>query len=146
MYIREFALTDYEAVIKVWMEAGLTLKPSDELPELIKKLERDHDLFLIAEERGQIIAVVIGAWDGRYGWIYHLAVSPLVQRQGIGMRLMEEVEKRLRQRGALEIKLLVEGRNVQVIPFYQRHGYQIGDKVYMSKSLIDCQLHAAPRK
>jgi ribosomal protein S18 acetylase RimI-like enzyme len=142
MNIREFALTDYEAVIKVWIEAGLTIKPSDELPELTKKLERDHDLFLIAEEQGQIIAVVIGAWDGRYGWIYHLAVSPLVQRQGIGMQLMEEVEKRLRQRGALEIKLLVEGRNAQVIPFYQRLGFQIGDKVFMSKSLIDCQLYA----
>ncbi len=146
MGIREFALTDYEAVIKVWIEAGLTITPTDELPELIKKLERDHDLFLIAEERGQIIAAVIGAWDGRHGWIYHLAVSPLVQHQGIGMQLMEEIENRLRQRGALEINLLVEGRNTQVVPFYQLLGFQIGNKVFMSKSLVDCQLHAALRK
>jgi ribosomal protein S18 acetylase RimI-like enzyme len=124
-------------VIKVWVEAGLALKPSDELAELIKKIERDHDLFLIAEERGQIIAAVIGAWDGRHGWIYHLAVSPLLQRQGIGLQLMEEVEKRLRQRGALEINLLVEGRNTQVVPFYQRLGFEIGNKIFMSKSLID---------
>jgi ribosomal protein S18 acetylase RimI-like enzyme len=143
MNIREFALTDYEAVIRVWGEAGLTLNPSDELPRLIKKLERDPDLFLIAEEGGQIIAAVIGAWDGRVGWIYHLAVSPLVQHQGIGLQLMEEVEKRLRQRGALEINLLVEGRNTQVVPFYHRLGFQIGNKVFMSKSLVDCQLHAA---
>ena len=143
MNIREFALTDYEAVIKVWREAGLAIKPCDELAELIKKLERDHDLFLIAEEGGQIIGAVIGVWDGRYGWIYHLAVSPLRQRQGIGLQLMEEVEKRLRQRGALEINLLVEGRNTQVIPFYQRLGFEIGNKVFMRKSLVDCQLHAA---
>jgi ribosomal protein S18 acetylase RimI-like enzyme len=143
MSIREFALTDYEAVIKVWVEAGLTLKPADEFSELIKKLERDRDLFLIAEERGQIIGAVIGAWDGRQGWIYHLAVSPLLQSQGIGLQLMEEVEKRLRQRGALEINLLVEGRNTKVIPFYQRLGFEIGNKIFMSKSLMDCQLHAA---
>jgi ribosomal protein S18 acetylase RimI-like enzyme len=145
MNIREFAITDYEAVIKVWLEAGLTLKPSDEFPWLIKKLERDHDLFLIAEERGQIIGAVIGAWDGRQGWIYHLAVAPLVQRQGIGMQLMEEVEKRLRQRGALEINLLVESSNIQVVPFYQRLGFQIDNKVFMRKSLVGCQLHAVLR-
>ena len=145
MNIREFAITDYEAVIKVWVEAGLTLKPADELAELIKKLERDHDLFLIAEERGQIIGAVIGAWDGRHGWIYHLAVSTQILRQGIGMQLMEEVERRLQQRGAVEINLLVEGRNTQVVPFYQRLGFQIGNKVLMSKSLVHCQRHATRR-
>ena len=145
MKIREFAVTDYPAVIQLWREAGLTLKPCDKLPELIKKLERDRDLFLIAEEGGQIIGAVIGGWDGRSGWIYHLAVSPLLQGQGIGMQLMQEVENRLRRRGALEINLLVEGRNTQVVPFYQRLGFQIANKVFLSKSLVDCQLHAALR-
>src|SRR3569623_408794 len=103
MEIREFRLADYEAVKMLWREAGLTLKPSDELPEIKKKLERDPELFLVAEDQGQLVGAVIGAWDGRRGFIYHLAIEPARQRQGLGLQLMQEVEKRLAQRGATKV-------------------------------------------
>lgn len=136
MKIREFALTDYEAVKKLWKEAGLTLKPSDELPEIKKKLERDPDLFLVAEDQNQIVGAVIGSWDGRRGYIYHLAVDPSHQRQGLGLQLMQQVEKRLARRGATKVNLMVEPHNLQVTEFYERLGYQ-KDKVIMMAKFLD---------
>ncbi len=135
MKIREFELNDYDAVIKIWEEAGLTLKPSDELSEIKRKLERDSDLFLVAEEDGQVVGAVIGAWDGRRGWIYHLAVSPSAQKQGIGLQLMEELETRMRQKGVYKVNLLVERNNSKVINFYERLGYEIDDIIFMGKKL-----------
>ena len=135
MKIREFTLADYETVKKLWKEAGLTLKPSDELPEIKKKLERDPDLFLVAEDHNQIVGAVIGSWDGRRGYIYHLAIDPSRQRQGLGLQLMQEVEKRLARRGATKVNLMVEPHNLQVTEFYARLGYQKDKVIMMAKFL-----------
>lgn len=74
--IRDFREADYEAVVRVWRAAGLTLKPSDTLPELRKVIERNPGLLLVAEDEGSVVGAVIGAWDGRRAWVYHLAVLP----------------------------------------------------------------------
>lgn len=133
MQIREFSLTDYEEVRRVWAESGITVKTSDDLLELLKKLERDPDLFLVAEDGGRVVGTVIGSWDGRRGWIYHLAVCPLHQKQGIGRMLVSEVEARLRAYGALKINLTLEAQNEGAVAFYQRLGYKVDKLVVMSK-------------
>ena len=48
---------------------------SDTLAEITKKVQRDPDLFLVAEADGRLIGSVIGGFDGRRGMIYHLAVA-----------------------------------------------------------------------
>ena len=71
------------------IEKGVRLGRSDTPDELQKKLARDPDLFLVAEEDGQIIGTVIGGYDGRRGLLYHLAVAASFRGRGIGSRLME---------------------------------------------------------
>lgn len=137
MQIREFSITDYEAVRRIWTEAGITMKTSDDLLELLKKLERDSELFLVADEAGAVIGTVMGGWDGRRGWIYHLAVSPAHQKRGTGRLLVEEVERRLRDYGALKINLTLESRNQDAIAFYRRMGYKVDDLIVMSKDAED---------
>ena len=87
MQIREFRITDYEEVMHLWKDNGLIIRPGDEIDGIKVKLERDPDIFLVAEENHEIIGVVMGAWDGRRGWINHLAVNPTRQRSGIGTAL-----------------------------------------------------------
>ena len=89
--IRKFRLSDYEEVVNLWQKTGLVLRPGDDLEGISLKLKRDRDLFLIAEKDHKIVGVVIGAWDGRRGWINHLAVSPNFQRLGVGRSLLDEV-------------------------------------------------------
>ena len=133
--IREFRDEDYEAVVRVWREAGLTLKPSDALPELQKVIDRNPGLFLVAEEEGAIRGAVIGAWDGRRAWVYRLAVLPAAQGRGIGRMLMDELERRLRANGATKLNLLVERENASVADFYRRLGYAPDDLLFMTKPL-----------
>src|SRR5438094_8068119 len=100
MMIREFKIDDYLIVADLWQAAGLILRPGDELEDVKLKLQRDPDLFLVAEQDAEIVGSVIGGWDGRRGWIYHLAVMPEHQRKGIGVGLVSEGEARLAAIGA----------------------------------------------
>ena len=133
--IREFREEDYDAVVRVWRAAGLTLKPSDTLPELRKVIARNPGLFLVAEEDGFIRGAVVGAWDGRRAWIYHLAVLPEVQGRGMGRMLMDELERRLATIGATKLNLLVERGNAGVADFYRKLGYAPDDLLFMTRRL-----------
>ena len=133
--IREFRDQDYDAVVGVWRAAGLTIKPSDTLPELRKVVDRNPGLVLVAEEDGEVLGTVIGAWDGRRAWVYHLAVLPPSQGRGIGRMLMEELERRLHAVGAAKLNLLVERGNAAVAGFYRKLGYAPDDLLFMAKRL-----------
>ena len=98
VHLREFRYPeDYKASVGLWasMEAGVKVGRSDTPEEIQRKLERDPDLFLVAESDGQIVGTIIGAFDGRRGFIYHLAVDSAHRNQGIAGQMMSEVEKRL---------------------------------------------------
>jgi ribosomal protein S18 acetylase RimI-like enzyme len=133
--LREFRDEDYDAVVRLWRAAGLTVKPSDTLPELRKLIDRNPGLFLVAEEDGVVAGTVIGAWDGRRAWIYHLAVLPDRQGGGIGRMLMDELERRLRAVGATKLNLLVERGNAGVADFYRKLGYAPDELLFMTKLL-----------
>ena len=104
---------------------------SDSPSEIEKKISRDPDLFLVAEAENRIIGSVIGGYDGRRGLIYHLAVSASCRGQGIGSRLMNEVEARLRAKGCLKCYLLVTTDNTEVETYYRQLGWQPMDTVHL---------------
>jgi ribosomal protein S18 acetylase RimI-like enzyme len=137
MRIREFRLTDFDDVLRVWQKAGLIMRPGDDLDGIKLKLQRDSDLFLVAEEdEGDIVGVVMGAWDGRRGWINHLAVSPGRQRQRIGQSLLIELEKRLRGKGAKKVNAQIYRWNTGSFDFFKAAGYEIhADLVMIGKYL-----------
>ena len=130
--IRHFRFPeDYQQVHDLWssMEKGVRLGRSDTPAEIEKKVARDPDLFLVAEAEDRIVGSVIGGYDGRRGIIYHLAVSAAFRNQGIGSRLMEEVEARLRDKGCLKSYLLVTEDNQEVESYYRSRGWQPMDTV-----------------
>ena len=130
---------DYQAVYDLWSRAGpgIQLRKSDEPEEIAKKLQRDPDLFLVAEAEGRIIGAVMGGFDGRRGLIYHLAVDPAYRRQGIGSALMAELERRLVAKGCLRAYLLVTEDNQETIAFYRRLGWEVMPVVTMGKTLVE---------
>jgi len=134
VHIREFQFpADYEQVYQLWgtIEKGVHIGRSDTLPEIQKKMSRDPDLFLIAESDGRVIGSVIGGFDGRRGLIYHLAVSAAFRGRGIGSRLMEELESRLRAKGCLKCYLLVTDDNFEAEEYYRRRGWQHMDSIHL---------------
>jgi ribosomal protein S18 acetylase RimI-like enzyme len=132
--IREFCFpSDYDSVYRLWesIEKGVHVGRSDTLAEIGKKITRDPDLFLIAEADGAIIGSVIGGFDGRRGLIYHLAVAASFRGLGIGSRLMDEVEARLRAKGCLKCYLLVTTDNPEAEGYYKQHGWQPMDTIHL---------------
>jgi hypothetical protein len=77
--IRAFIPEDYDEILALWHESGLTIKASDTLPEIKKLLALPSNVFLIADSDSGVFGTVIGAWDGRRAWIYHLAVKPFAR-------------------------------------------------------------------
>lgn len=125
------------AVLALWATAGpgVHLGRSDTPAELSKKLERDPNLFLVAEAEGQLVGAVLGGFDGRRGLVYHLAVAPAQRGQGIGTALMHELEARLRARGCLRCYLLVTPDNPDVVDFYRRLGWDVMPVQILGKNL-----------
>jgi len=137
--IREFDLSrDYAAVLALWQTAGpgVHLGRSDTPAEISKKLQRDPDLFLVADEGGAIIGSVIGGYDGRRGLVYHLAVAPERRDGGLGRQLMTELESRLRAKGCLKAYLLVTLDNPDALAFYERLGWGEMPMHLMGKELF----------
>jgi len=128
---------DWQAVHALWSRGGpgVQFSRSDEPAEILKKLGRDPDLFLVAEQGGQVVGAVMGGYDGRRGLVYHLAVAPEVRRLGIGKALMSELEARLREKGCLKSYLLVTRDNADVLAFYRELGWEVMDMHLMGKVL-----------
>ncbi len=139
MNIREFLYpNDYARTLKLWksIEAGVNVGRSDTPEEIEKKLKRDPDLFLVAEQNHEIVGTVIGGYDGRRGMIYHLAVHQSVREQGIGALLLGEVEKRLQAKGCVKCYLLVLADNELAVHFYENRGwYEMNEVRIMGKEL-----------
>jgi ribosomal protein S18 acetylase RimI-like enzyme len=136
MEIRELTVDDYDAVITLWQESGLSHRPHgrDSRSEMKKQMRRIPDLFLGAFDGLELVGVIIGTDDIRKGWINRLAVRPDQRRKGIGTALMLELEKRLKNRGNRIIGALIETPNRVSEKFFEKMGYApFGSILYVSK-------------
>jgi ribosomal protein S18 acetylase RimI-like enzyme len=135
--IRQFNLDDYEAAKALWELVDGMSAPRRE--EIGRKLERDPELFLVAEDDSSpadLIGVVIGTYDGRRGWIFRLAVAPEHRRHGVGRKLVAELERRFLDAGVHRIRVLTLSQNEPARRFWDGLGYRGFDEVVLySKDL-----------
>lgn len=121
---------------QLWRRSGFEVRPGDSKEELRRKLERDSDLFLVAEKDSKIVGAVIGAWDGRRAWIYHLAVDPRFRRKHIASKMLREVERRLGEKGVPKVNAQVFVWNASSLSLFESLGYRKqSDLVQMGKTL-----------
>ena len=88
-------------------------------------LKMNYTSCFVAISDKKIIGSVFGTFNGRRGWIYHLAVHNNWQKKGIGLLLMEKTEQALAKQKVTKIILAVHISNLKVIPFYEKLGYVI---------------------
>ncbi|GAB4158429.1 MAG: GNAT family N-acetyltransferase [Planctomycetota bacterium] len=133
---KEFTIHHYDEVRQLWSRAGIKLTLSDEKNEIARMLQRNPDTCFIAEANGKVVAAVMGSWDGRRGFVHHLAVEPSFQRRGLGRAMMAELERRFRIMDVVKITFLVENDNLAVLDFYRKLGYSVRDDLTaVSKTL-----------
>jgi ribosomal protein S18 acetylase RimI-like enzyme len=135
--VRQFRMNDYPDVASLWHDAGLEFRPGDEPRGIRVKSKRDPEFFLVAEnEKGTIVGTVIGGWDGRRGWIYHLGVSPSHQRRGVATMMLAELERRMKRKGVVKVNGIVFPWNQPSLRCFQKNGYSVQDIKEVGKQLI----------
>ena len=110
MDIRCFQEKDRHAVITLWHECGLTVPQNDPNKDIDRKLQVNPELFLVGLRNNEIIATVMGGYEGHRGWINYLAVKPSAQRQGFARHIMQAVEEKIALTGCPKINLQVRTR------------------------------------
>ncbi len=115
--IRPAEPADIEAVLQLWQEAAAPTR-TDDAESISALMRRDPGALLVAESSGRIVGTVIAGWDGWRGSIYRIAVDPAFRRQGLGGRLLQEAEGRLRDVGARRMHAVVVGTDDRAVSFW----------------------------
>ena len=127
--IRELRAVDGDQLRRLWEACGFRSLGDDDL-SLARLARRNPGLLLVASEGTQIVGSALGAWDGRRGWIYHVATAESHRRQGIATRLVDQVEAGLRDLGCPKVSVLVRDENGNGGEFWTARGYDKGSRQY----------------
>ena len=127
--VRELRAVDGDQLRRLWTEAGFRSLGDDDL-SLARMARRNPGLLLVAAEGSRIVGSALGAWDGRRGWIYHVATAESHRRQGIAAMLVERVEAGLRDLGCPKVSVLVREENDEGRGFWLARGYEPGSRQY----------------
>src|SRR5207249_11264058 len=115
--------------------SGIRNRPGDDDVSLERFAARNPDLFLVGLEEQELVASALAGWDGRRGWLYHVAVSPERRRRGIAVRLVRMLEERLRVLGCKKVNLIVWEDSADAMRFRASIGYQRERAIELSKVL-----------
>ena len=121
----------YEEVIQLWRKAGIGVSSSDSREEFQRMLWRNPDLCLIGKIEEKIITVVMGGFDGRRGYVHHLAVDPDHQRKGYGKMMMNKLNQEFLRMGVHKVHLFIENSNEGVLNFYNKIGWEVRHDLIM---------------
>jgi len=141
MKIENFSLKFYEDVVDIWKRTGISITSSDTKEEVNVMLNKNPDLSLIAKIDEKIIGVVMGGFDGRRGYVHHLAIDPKYQKKGYGKLLMNELIERFQKKRVHKVHLFIEKHNKDVIAFYNKLGWDIRSDLIMMSFIPDKKLY-----
>ena len=141
MKIEKFSMKLYDEVVQLWKKAGISVGSSDSKEEIERMLERNPNLFLIGKIKEKIIAIVMSGFDGRRGYVHHLAVDPIHQKKGYGKMMMHDLINDFRRIGVHKIHLFIERQNQAVVDFYSNLGWQMRDDLIMMSFIPDKSMY-----
>jgi ribosomal protein S18 acetylase RimI-like enzyme len=141
MKIENFSMNQYDEIVEIWRKSGLSIGSSDTKQEVNRMLQRNPNLFLTGKVENKVAGVVMGGFDGRRGYVHHLAVDPKFQKRGLGRLLMEELMKRFRNMGVHKVHLFIEKYNKEVITFYESLSWEVRDDLIMMSLVPDKKLY-----
>ncbi|SEO41683.1 GNAT family N-acetyltransferase [Paenibacillus sp. OV219] len=122
---REMTVGDYEAAYSLWTKTeGMVLSSADSKEEVEAYLLRNPGCSFVCEGEGELLGTILGGHDGRRGFIYHVAVSPITRGRGVGQRLVQQSLGRLREAGIAKCHLFVLEDNAIGGRFWARTGWQ----------------------
>jgi len=131
MKIEKFKIEYYDEVVELWRKAGIEMRV----------FNRNPDLFLIGKLHEKVISVVIGAFDGRRGYVHHLAVDPDYQKMGFGKTIMDALIEQFRTKNIQKVHLFIEKSKKSVVKFYSNLGWDVREDLIMMSYVPDEKLY-----
>ena len=135
LLIRPFQTEDEDALVALWKMCELTVPWNNPHKDIARKLQVQPELFLVGILDSNLIATVMGGYDGHRGWINFLAVHPDFRENGYGQKIMNSVETEIRKMGCPKINLQIRTANDKIAFFYQKLGFTNDHVASMGKLL-----------
>jgi ribosomal protein S18 acetylase RimI-like enzyme len=133
--IRPATVADGEALTTLWRRCRLTVPYNDPIADLDFARGKIASDVLVADVDGLVSASVMVGHDGHRGWLYYVAVSPELQKHGLGAAIVAAGERWLTERGVRKVMLMVRDTNTQAEGFYHAIGYTTEPRIVLSKWL-----------
>lgn len=121
--VRNARLDEIPALVELLKATDLFWVIGDCTETLSKKLRFDPDSILVLECEGKIIGMVTTTYDPWASFMWHLAIKPKYQGQGLGHLLADEAERRLRARGTTSVNGYVLPTNKRSLSFLKKRGF-----------------------
>jgi len=127
--LRSATPDDVEGILALWRRAEAEPSATDDRTSLLLLLETDPSALLVAEDDGHLVGTVIVTFDGWRANLYRLAVAPGRRRHGVARALVEEGERRARNRGARRFSATVLVAETRAVAFWEAAGYRPDSRV-----------------
>ena len=114
--------SDAYDVVRLWELARARSTTTDDVETVRALVAHDPDALLVTEAGGELIGTLVGGYDGWRATLYRLVVHPDWRRQGVGLALVAEAERRLGARGAKRVSAIV-GADDHAAAFWVAAGY-----------------------
>ena len=146
MIIRKGVKKDIPQVLDLIKELAEFENAPDQVTNTIERLENDgfgnqpvYNLF-VAESENKIIGMAItyfrySTWKGKNLYIEDLIINEKFRREGIGLKVFEELKKFAKNTSCVGISLQVLDWNKIGINFYKKHNMKF------DKEWINCNLN-----
>ena len=119
-------MIDIPSMQELWRDTpGVGVGPGDDEISLAAFMQRNPSTCLLMKSEHSIIGTVLGGFDGRRGYIYHLVVHSDFRRRGYASQMLREVIIRLQALQAEKIHLFVFKDNPGAMVFYEKQGWHI---------------------
>lgn len=137
--IYEMKKEDYAEAYALWQRLpGIGLSDADSSCAIGRFLDRNPGLCFVARQGAEMVGTCLAGSDGRRGYLYHLAVDPIVRRQGIGQALVEKTFEALKALSIQKCHIMVFKDNELGLSFWQASGWKLrNDIAILSYDLID---------
>lgn len=125
MQIRFMQMDDYDAAVQLWKQIeGLRLTAADDSEIGLRRyLTRNPNTCFVAVDEDKIIGTILSGHDGRRGYIYHMAVAPAYQKQGVGKALLQSALSALKTEGIGKAALVALNSNLTGNAWWNKQGF-----------------------
>lgn len=134
--VRVYQASDEKDVTSLWERAFPDDPPWNKPIDVIRnKIAFQPEWFFVCHCDETLVGTVLAGYDGVRGWVQKVATHPDYRRRGIASLLMNTAEQALREAGCPKINLQTSADNASAIEFYKEAGYELEDRVSLSKHL-----------